>query len=204
MNTLTQFIDAQFSLNDHLTAKEKLNFDEANASGLYEIIENEEIKSSHSKGLAISGSLFSLTTFTDITFESCVFYASKLENCTFINCNFIDCKFEFTGLQHCRFNGCSVKDTVFSVSPIKKCTVAFSEFDHKFAHFLNKEENHLISCKELEPLTWEDVLEGKSEVNNDEVVSLPPIPTEAEQKTASLRIDLMTALQQVFNKNKAA
>lgn len=199
MNTLTQFIDAQFSLNDQLTPKEKLNFDEANAAGLYEVIENEEIKSSHFSGLAISGSLFSLTTFTDVTFESCVFYASKLENCTFINCNFIDCKFEFTGLDHCRFNGCTVKETVFSVSPIKKCTLAFTDYDHKFAHFLNKEENKIVSCTELEPLTWEEVLEGKHEEE------LPPLPLEANQeKTASLRIDLLTAIHQVFKSKKAA
>ncbi|MCF8059183.1 MAG: pentapeptide repeat-containing protein [Bacteriovoracaceae bacterium] len=200
MNTLTKFIDAQLSLSHHLTAGERLGIDEASAAGLYEIIENEEIKSRHFNSLAVSGSLFSLTTFTDVTFESCVFYASKLENCTFINCNFIDCKFEFTQMQHCRFNGCKMEDTTFSVSPIKKCTIAFTQFDHKFSYFLSKEENRIINCQELEPVTWEEALE------NEELKAQATVTTENndEEATASLKINLISAVQEALSKFKVA
>lgn len=160
MNTLTQFIDSQLSLTHHLTAEKECGIDEAKASGQYEIIENETIESRDYKDLAISGSLFSLTTFTNVTFESCVFYASKMENCTFINCTFKDCKFEFSQMQHCLFNRCTMEDTLWTKSPMKKCTLSFCEYDHKFSYFFNEEENRLFECKELEPLTWEDVLES--------------------------------------------
>lgn len=161
MNTLTQFIDSQLSLTHHLTAEKDLGNDEAKAEGQYEIIENEIIESQNFKDLAVSGSLFSLTTFTNVTFESCVFYASKMENCTFINCTFIDCKFEFSQLQHCQFNRCKMEDTIWTASPMKKCTLAFCEYDHKFSYYFNPEENRAFECTESEPLTWEDVLENQ-------------------------------------------
>jgi uncharacterized protein YjbI with pentapeptide repeats len=195
MNTLTQFINAQLSLSHQLTAGERLGIDEASATGLYEIIENEEIKSRHFSSLAVSGSLFSLTTFTDVTFESCVFYANKFENCNFINCTFTDCKFEFTQVQHCRYNGCKLEDTTFSVSPIKKCTIAFTQYDHKFSYFLSKEENKVINCQELEPVTWEEALKDQAFIATKGT---------NEEATASLKIDLISAVQQAFNKLKAA
>lgn len=204
MNTLTQFIDAQLSLSQHLTAGERLGIDEAAATGLYEIIENEEISSRHFKGLAVSGSLFSLTTFTEVTFESCVFYASKFENCTFINCKFIDCKFDFTGLQHCRFNRCTLEDSTFSVSPIKKCSLVFSEFDHKFAYYLNKDENKVVSCTELEPLTWEEALELELTDPELEIDSSICAEGAEDEVTASLKIDLIGAVKEVLTNFKAA
>jgi uncharacterized protein YjbI with pentapeptide repeats len=158
MNTLTQFIDSQLSLTHHLTTEKEMGIEEAKACGQYEIIENEIIESKDFKDLAVSGSLFSLTTFTNVTFESCVFYASKMENCTFINCTFVNCKFEFTQMQHCQFNRCKMEDTIWTASPMKKCTLSFCEYDHKFSYFFNEEENRTFECSELEPLTWEDVL----------------------------------------------
>lgn len=200
MNTLTQFIDTQLSLSHQLTAGEGKGNDEVNASGLYEIIENVEIKSRTFKGLAVSGSLFSLTTFTDVTFESCVFYASRFENCTFINCNFKDCKIEFSQLQHTNFNNCSFEGSFFSMSPLKKCTLAFCQFDYKFEQTLNKEENKVFNCSELAPLTWEDVLEKGME----EPAAITLGPTLSPNQEEDDDTGWFTALQDVFSKFKAA
>lgn len=195
MNTLTHFIDAQLSLSTQLTNHKVENFDGANANGLYEVIENETLSSRNLEGLAVSGSLFSLTTFTDVTFESCVFYASKFENCTFINCTFKNCKFEFTGISHCRFNNCTLENTDFQISPIKKCTMAFCDFDHKAQHYLSKEENTLHNCSELSPMTWEEAL------NQEETGSTVGISLPAKEDEAAGVIEL---LSNVLSKLKAA
>ena len=195
MNTLTHFIDAGLSLSTQLTNHEARDFDGANANGLYEVIENETLSSRNLEGLAVSGSLFSLTTFTDVVFESCVFYASKFENCTFINCTFKNCKFEFTGITHCRFNNCNLENTDFQVSPIKKCTMAFCDFDHKAQHYLSKEENALHNCSELAPLTWEEAL------HMEEVGSTVGIPLPKKQEEVA---GVMVLLGHVLSKLKAA
>jgi len=199
MNTLTNFIDAQLSLSVETSSKESNSINEVNASGLYEIIENEELRSCFFNNLTISGSLFSLSTFTDVTFESCVFYASRFENCTFINCNFINCKFEFSELQHSRFNKCNWEESFFSFSPFKKCSLAFCNLDYKFKATFNEEENELYNCNELTPLTWEDVLEVESK--------LPPqsLPKQSgHQESNNEEGNWFIALQEIFQKIKAA
>ncbi len=195
MNTLTHFIDTGLSLSTQLTNNEDRNFDGANANGLYEVIENETLSGRNLEGLAVSGSLFSLTTFIDVTFESCVFYASKFENCIFINCKFKDCKFEFTSITHCKFNRCKLENTDFQISPIKKSTMAFCEFDHKAQHYLSKEENSLHNCSELAPMTWEEAL------NNEELEANAGIPLPAQENEAPGVIEL---LSNVISRLKAA
>lgn len=111
MKQLTQFIDQAFTQETNNTC--------------YEVIENEVIKSSNLNELSISGSLFSLTTFTGVIFKSCVFYASKLDNCFFIDCRFENCRFEFTHISGCNFNS-----TIF-----ENCTWEFSSMkDNNFSH----------------------------------------------------------------------
>jgi len=203
MNTLTQFINQQLSLSHQLTAGEGQEVNEANASGLYEVIENESLSSTTLKGLVISGSLFSLTTFTDVTFESCAFYASKLENCTFINCNFNNCNFEFTGLQHCTFNKCSWDQTQFKVSPLKKNRFSFCNLDVLVAHAINKEENSVYECVDPEVLTWEEILEGDqaaSEFTGNDELKID-IAGESDERTHG---GLMDAISHALAKFKAA
>lgn len=213
MNTLTQFINAQLSLSQKLTAQEGQVISEDSNCGLYEIIENEEIKSCNFKGLTVSGSLFSLTTFKNVTFESCVFYANRFENCTFLECNFINCTFEFSQISHCNFNRCTMEEAIFNASPITKSTVSFCTYDYKFEYFLNKKENKVFGCHDLAPVTWEDVLEAEADrgLTNSEIYDLPPVPqldSHEEDNIISLESivsnEVKTAVQNILKKFKAA
>ena len=129
MNTLTRFITPVFELPlDH--AK-------------YEVVENMTVKEHDLKDLTISGSLFSLTTFIAVNFESCVFFASKIENCRFINCTFNDCKFEFSHFSHCNFQSTNFENCSWEHSSFEN-----NEFNHgkidSSTHFVLKARLNIL------------------------------------------------------------
>ena len=156
MNTLTRFINPVF----------ENNLDETK----YEIIENESIKSNVLEGLSISGSLFSLTTFTDVTFKSCVFFASRIENCTFVNCNFIDCKFEFSHIAHSDFESCNFENCEWEFSSFKSSSLNHIKIDVKTQLEINKGGNTQQNCLAIMPTNWleaealQDAIDSRVEI----------------------------------------
>ena len=132
MKTLTTFINP-FPMNAPLTEK-------------YEVIENEVLEGNDFKGLNVSGSLFSLTTFRGVTFQSCVFFGSRIENCEFINCRFEDCSFQFTALEHCNFKSSTFAECKWDKSPIKKALFNYCNLDMKTSYYASKEDNKFEGC----------------------------------------------------------
>ena len=112
--------------------------------GSYEVIENELIVDSNFNGLTIAGSLFSLTTFKNVTFDSCVFFASRMENCEFVNCTFINCQFQFTNIAHCDFRYAKFDACSFDFSSIKNSKVDECWLDSKVLHNLAKDSKNEI------------------------------------------------------------
>jgi hypothetical protein len=185
MNTLTMKIndlDLNFSQE-----QSGLVDGHSEGTGMYEVIENEVLRSSHFNDLVISGSLFSLTTFIEVSFESCTFFASKIENCTFINCKFENCTFEFSSIEHTKFNRCSFENTLWDMTFLKKAAFSFCSLDANTNFFLGKEENAAYECQSPQELSWEEVLAPAATPTSQEV--LPPIPSEEDGETAILHID---------------
>lgn len=155
MNTLTKFIDLNFLTNTQDDSSQKSSVNSCPESATYEVIENEVLKSSNLKGLSISGSLFSLTTFKDVTFDSCVFFGSKMENCNFINCKFANCTFQFTEISHCNFRASEFTNNKWDVSPIKKSQFYFCGLDARTAFFTTKDQqNQIHGCHSMENISW--------------------------------------------------
>ena len=95
----------------------------------YHVIANELITSRKFKGLTISGSLLSQTTFREVTFESCVFFGTYIEHCEFIGCTFTNCTFEFSKVYDCNFNACNLENCIWENTPIKTTLFEFSFVD---------------------------------------------------------------------------
>jgi uncharacterized protein YjbI with pentapeptide repeats len=177
MNTLTKFFNP--FLNNSIE------------DARYEVIENEDLKSCNFNELTISGSLFSLTTFKNVTFESCVFFGSRLENCNFVNCTFKGCEFQFTTLEHCNFVNTTFTSCKWDVSPLKKNCFEECLFDSKTLYYAEKTNNYnkLIACSGH--MDMASVQEGPEFTEIQEVkagVSLPSLPTEGEDETVLISI----------------
>ena len=172
MNTLTRQIN---NLELHFSQERTDMIDEpSECAGTYEVIENETLRSSNFNSLVVSGSLFSLTTFTSVSFESCTFFATQIENCTFVNCNFDNCIFEFSNLAHSKFNHCNFTNTKWDMATLRKSTFSFCNLDTSTHHYTSKGHNNIFNCKYPEELSWEQVLESP----------LPPIPSLKETESS--------------------
>lgn len=159
MNTLTTFI-----YQNHTTQPVDAKGPETNCGqgtseeSLYEVIENSAIEGRKINGLTISGALLSLSSFEDVTFENCTFYASKLENCSFKQCEFINCSFEFTNITHCEFATSEFVNCTWQCSPVRSSKFSYCELDAKTQFFVNKERTNTLWESELPEMSWSDVL----------------------------------------------
>ncbi|MBT7610021.1 MAG: hypothetical protein HN576_09710 [Bacteriovoracaceae bacterium] len=177
MNTLTQFFNPL--LNNSLQ------------DARYEVIENEDLSSCDFSLLTISGSLFSLTTFKNVTFESCVFFGSRLENCNFVNCTFKDCEFKFTTLEHCNFAHTTFNNCMWDLAPLKKNCFENCLFDSKTFYYAKKTNNYnrLVACSSHTDMA--SVQEGPDFEEFQQVkagVTLPSLPTEEEEETVLISV----------------
>ena len=108
----------------------------------FEVIENESLTNCSLEGITVSGALFSLTLFKNVTFRSCVFFASRMENCQFIACTFENCTFEFSNISYCDFHSTSFENCMWSTSPTKKNLFSRCQLDPKAIYYLNKDNNN--------------------------------------------------------------
>ena len=169
---------------------------------LYDVVENETIKGKDFGDLTLSGSLFSLTTFRDVTFESCVFFATRMENCTFINCRFENCSFQFSSIEHCQFCETEFQGSFWDVSPLKYNDFSSCLLDDRTTYFASKPDlkNKLKgSVRATGPIEIEDEVSQQAQTENfhihpgkghgltEEAPYLPPLPTEDDGPTKTLK-----------------
>ncbi len=145
-----------YSLNDHTglevtmsTLTEFLNplHTESGKNSCYEIIENEALTDCNLSKLSISGSLFSLSVFKNVTFSSCDFFGSKMENCQFIGCNFQNCKFQFSSIEYSDFHSSTFENCIWDISPIKKSLFSRCAIDTKTLYFIAQGENKIFNLQ---------------------------------------------------------
>ncbi len=180
MNTLTTFIYQNHTTQPvDVKAQESICGQGNCEDSLYEVIENSAIEGRKINGLTISGALLSLSSFKEVTFENCTFYASKLENCNFQQCKFINCSFEFTNVSHCEFATSEFINCTWQCSPVRSTKFSYCELDAKTQFFVKKEKTNILWESEITELEWSDVLPAskdevestiiaKEAINNDQ------------------------------------
>lgn len=162
MKTLTYFIFGNLE-TPNLHSVEERHTTPAHTDTQFEVVENETVVDSKINGLVISGSLFSLSTFKNVVFDSCVFFGSKLENCNFIGCTFINCEFQFSSISYCNFRTTNFSSCKWDFTPTVKSKLYNCELDNKSHYFITKENcNHLENCKR------EGKTDQASEITNEE------------------------------------
>ena len=108
----------------------------------YEIIESESVSNRNFDNITIAGALFSLSTFDRSNFSSCVFYATKIENCLFKGCTFKNCTFEFSHFYAAIFSSCHFINCKWQHSTSLKTKVKSSEVDHPTSSFIHQHDSN--------------------------------------------------------------
>ncbi len=140
-------------------------------AGQFEVIENEKITNCNINERIVAGALLSFNVFDNITFKSCTFFASKLENCQFFNCNFINCSFQFSNIIYCDYHFSKFENCTWDTSFAKKSLFSRCEIDFKSLNYLNYEGsgNKFLSCNKQnngEQLTASKIV-GKEKEDNE-------------------------------------
>jgi uncharacterized protein YjbI with pentapeptide repeats len=80
------------------------------SSESYQMITDEHLAFLVVAHQILAGSRISLSTYRQVVFSDCIFYATQFQGVTFENCVFENCNFEFSHLRKCKFRNCSFQN----------------------------------------------------------------------------------------------
>ena len=69
----------------------------------YQMIKDEHLASLVVTSQTLAGSKINLSSYQQVVFSDCVFYAVEFQMVTFENCVFDNCNFEFSHIRKCKF-----------------------------------------------------------------------------------------------------
>jgi uncharacterized protein YjbI with pentapeptide repeats len=89
---------------------------ELNSSDSYQMIKDEHLDSIVVSAQVLAGSRILLSSYKQVVFVDCVFYACEFQGVTFDNCIFENCSFQFSHIRrsefkNCNFEGCTWRAT---------------------------------------------------------------------------------------------
>lgn len=86
------------------------------SSESYQLIKHEQLASVVITSQILAGSRILLSTYRQVVFSDCVFYACDFQGVVFENCVFENCSFEFSHLRKCNFKNCNFTDCNWKAS----------------------------------------------------------------------------------------
>jgi uncharacterized protein YjbI with pentapeptide repeats len=151
MKTLTQFLDLSLDQQRLATTQHQAEDNALTSDSIFIVMENETLTAQDYRGLTISGSLLSLTTFQNCSFESCVFFGTTFENCNFIGCKFENCSFEFSHFSHSNFSACEIANCNWQAGSIRKTKWTYCIIDSNCLKSLKDYDLQTSNCMNLTP-----------------------------------------------------
>jgi uncharacterized protein YjbI with pentapeptide repeats len=92
------------------------------SSESYQMIKDEHLAFLVVAHQILAGSRVSLSTYRQVVFSDCTFYATEFQGVTFENCVFENCNFEFSHLRKCKFKNCSFKECKWVAASVSSST----------------------------------------------------------------------------------
>jgi uncharacterized protein YjbI with pentapeptide repeats len=86
------------------------------SSECYQMVKDEHLHSVIVSSQVLAGSRILLSTYRQLVFSDCIFYACDFQGVIFENCVFENCRFEFTHIRKCQFINCNFTDCNFMAS----------------------------------------------------------------------------------------
>ena len=77
------------------------------SSESYQLIKDEQLALIVITSQVLAGSRVLLSSYRQVVFSDCVFYACDFQGVIFENCVFENCSFEFSHIRKCKFKNCN-------------------------------------------------------------------------------------------------
>ena len=90
------------------------------SSESYQMVKDEHLAFLVIAHQVLAGSRILLSTYRQVVFSDCIFYATEFQGVTFENCIFENCNFEFSHLRKCKFKNCSFNNCKYVATSVQK------------------------------------------------------------------------------------
>lgn len=90
------------------------------SSESYQMVKDEHLAFLVIAHQILAGSRVLLSTYRQVVFSDCTFYATEFQGVTFENCVFENCNFEFSHLRKCNFKNCSFHNCKYVATSVQK------------------------------------------------------------------------------------
>lgn len=119
-------------------------------SASYQMIKDEHLASLVVTSQILAGSRVLLSTYQQVVFSDCTFYAVEFQGVTFENCVFENCNFEFSHIRDCKFKNCSFSNCTWKATSTTNTVYLDCDLDHNLSRLTEVNGNEMTFSYELE------------------------------------------------------
>ncbi len=122
-----------------------INFTEQMPSDSYQFIKDEHLHMVIISAQVLSSSRILLSTYDQVVFSDCTFYACDFDGITLENCIFENCIFEFSHFRNCLFKNCSFNNCTWKGASSVNSTYDCCDLGEELGHLCKNGKNTVTS-----------------------------------------------------------
>jgi uncharacterized protein YjbI with pentapeptide repeats len=120
---------------------------ELNSADSYQLINDEHLSSIVVSAQVLAGSRIVLSTYSQVVFVDCVFYACEFQGVTFDNCIFVNCSFEFSHIRRSEFKNCNFEDCSWKATSTTNTVYSDCDLDNGLTSITSFGRNKIQSSE---------------------------------------------------------
>lgn len=121
---------------------------EVTSSDSYQLIRDEQLELVVITSQTLAGSKVFLSSYKQVVFSDCIFYACDFQGVNFENCVFDNCSFEFTHIKTCKFKNCNFENCRWMASSSINSTYEDCNLSTHEEILTSRGRNHKKSAQE--------------------------------------------------------
>ena len=122
---------------------ETLEMIQEDQAASYQMIKDEHLASLVVTSQTLAGSRVLMSTYQQVVFSDCVFYAVEFQGVMFENCVFENCTFEFSHIRKCKFKNCNFTDCTWKASYTTNTIYEDCDLDHNLSQLTEVNGNEM-------------------------------------------------------------
>lgn len=116
---------------------------ETDHTASYQMITDEHLASLVITSQTLAGSRVLMSTYQQVVFSDCVFYAVEFQGVTFENCVFENCTFEFSHIRKCKFKNCNFTNCIWKATSTINTVYEDCDLDHHLSQLTEVNGNEM-------------------------------------------------------------
>ena len=122
---------------------ETLEMIQEDQAASYQMIKDEHLASLVVTSQTLAGSRVLMSTYQQVVFSDCVFYAVEFQGVMFENCVFENCTFEFSHIRKCKFKNCNFTDCTWKATSTTNTIYEDCDLDHNLSQLTEVNGNEM-------------------------------------------------------------